>query len=64
MYWYLKFNNVGVHLLEFAVVIEFVATKNHRNGIKKPKQHRYPSLKGVRHYCDVVSTIDLFGFLG
>ncbi|RMJ24873.1 60S ribosomal protein L29 [Aspergillus sp. HF37] len=21
--------------------------KNHRNGIKKPKTHRYPSLKGV-----------------
>ncbi len=21
--------------------------KNHRNGIKKPKSHRYPSLRGV-----------------
>ncbi|XP_077868269.1 uncharacterized protein LOC102805167 [Saccoglossus kowalevskii] len=21
--------------------------KNHRNGIKRPKSHRYPSLKGV-----------------
>lgn len=24
-----------------------VAHKNHRNGIKKPKSYRYPSLKGV-----------------
>ncbi len=32
-------------------LLVFVATKNHRNGIKKPKQHRYPSLKGVRNSC-------------
>nr|CAG8644209.1 9434_t:CDS:2 [Entrophospora candida] len=25
--------------------------KAHRNGIKKPKTYRYPSLKGVRKYC-------------
>ena len=24
-----------------------LAKKNHRNGIKKPKSYRYPSMKGV-----------------
>ena len=33
---------------DYAVLIFYsIAFKNHRNGIKKPKKYRYPSLKGV-----------------
>jgi len=28
-------------------VMNFAAKKQHRNGIKRPKSQRYPSLKGV-----------------
>jgi len=28
-------------------MLDFVDKKQHRNGIKRPKSQRYPSLKGV-----------------
>jgi len=29
------------------LIIDYVDKKQHRNGIKRPKSQRYPSLKGV-----------------
>ena len=40
--------------------VSFAGHKNHRNGIKKPRTHRYPSLKGVRTVCCVGVLVTIF----
>lgn len=35
------------HGVQAPFCFSVTAFKNHRNGIKKPKRYRYPSLKGV-----------------
>jgi len=46
------FNNASIGNLNSFLVFH-VARKWHRNGIKKPRSHRYESLKGVSISADV-----------